>query len=358
MTNRGREFYMKKLTRVFVILLILTLTLSSFAACGQAKTDENGIILPPKFGDKITATDYSNPNNWIETQTDGDFDVDVFYLYPTAWSRGEGEPYLADIENTSMRATAPRVEGQNTAVFRDSANIYAPFYRQNDAVWGLGLTTEELQDYFRGAPYVDAAAAFEYYIDNYNKVKPFILASHSQGSSVMKAILQLYMAEHPDVYERMIAAYVIGYSVTEDDLKNYPHLKFAEGATDTGVIVSWNTEMPGVIEHNPVVLEGSIAINPISWTRDETPATAEQNLPSRVYESGAAADDYVEYEHYADAAVNLERGVVTCSTINPDEWSLPGAIGWPRGVYHGGDYELYFHSFKQNVADRIAAYMS
>jgi hypothetical protein len=348
---------MKRFSRFFVVLLILTLTLT---ACDRGvKTDKNGIVLPPKYGEKITATDYSDPNNWIEAETDGTFDVDVFYLYPTAWSRGEGEPYLADINNASMRGKAPVIEAQNTSAFRDSANIYAPFYRQNDAVWGLGLSPEELQEYFRGTPYTDAKAAFEYYIENYNNGKPFILASHSQGSSVMNAILQLYMADHPDVYERMIAAYVIGYSVTEDSLKEYPHLKFAEGATDTGVIISWNTEMPGVTERNPVILDGAMVINPITWTRDETPASAEQNLPSRVF----AADDtdatkYTDYESYADAALNLKRGVVMCSTVNPDEWSLPGAIGWPKGVYHGGDYELYFHSLKKNVADRIAAYMN
>jgi hypothetical protein len=346
---------MKKFKRIFAVLFIFTFALTSCG--GSVKTDENGIALPPKAGDKITATDYSNPNNWIETETGGTYDVDVFYLYPTAWTRGEGEPYLADIDNASMRTKAPVIEAQNTAAFRDSANIYAPFYRQNDAAWGLSLSPEELREYFRGAPYTDAAAAFDYYIENYNNGKPFILASHSQGSSVMNAILQLYMAENPDVYKRMIAAYVIGYSVTTSDLKEYPHLKFAEGATDTGVIISWNTEMPGVTERNPVILDGAIAINPISWTRDETPATAEQNLPSRVFDADDTdASKYIDYEHYADAAVDLSRGVVTCSTVNPDEWSLPGAIGWPRGVYHGGDYELYFHSLKQNVADRIAAY--
>jgi hypothetical protein len=343
--------------RILTLCLAAALSMCLLTACGGQLTDENGIVLPPKAGDDITPTDYSDPNNWIETQTDGTHDVDLFYLYPTAWSRNEGEPYLAEIDNASMRTRAPVIEAQNTAAFRDSANVYAPFYRQNDAVWGLRLTPEELQEYFRGAPYADAVAAFQYYLDNYNNGKPFILASHSQGSSVMNAILQLYMAEHPDVYERMIAAYVIGYSVTKDSLKEYPHLKFAESATDTGVIISWNTEMPGVTERNPVILEGALAINPISWTRDETPASAEQNLPSRVFaEDDTDATKYTDYEHYADATLDVSRGVVTCSTINPDEWSLPGAIGWPKGVYHGGDYELYFHSLKKNVADRIAAY--
>jgi hypothetical protein len=351
-----------RIPRIISLAVAVTLMLTIFlSSCGNApKTDKNGIVLPPKYGEKITPTDYSDPNNWIETQTDGSFDVDVFYLYPTAWNRAaSGEKsYLAAIDNSSMRAKAPVIEAQNTSAFRDYANIYAPFYRQNDAAWGLGLSPEELREYFRGAPYTDALAAFEYYIEHYNNGKPFILASHSQGSSVMIALLELYMAENPDIYERMIAAYVIGYSVTEQNLKDYPHLKFAEGKTDTGVIISWNTEMPGVTEPNPVLLSGAMVINPISWTRDETPAPASDNLPSRVFaEDDTDATKYTDYEHYADATLDLSRGVVTCSTVNPDEWSLTIASAWPRGVYHNGDYQLYFFSLKENVRERIEAYL-
>ena len=38
----------------------------------------------------------------------------------------------------------------------------------------------------------------------------------------------------------MVAAHVIGYSVTKDDLEANPHMKFATGETDTGVIISWH----------------------------------------------------------------------------------------------------------------------
>ena len=101
---------------------------------------------------------------------------------------------------------------------------------------------------------MDAFAAFDYYIKNYNNGRPFILASHSQGSNVMIFLLAEYMKEHPEVYKKMIAAYVIGYSVTDDYLAKNPHLKFAEGADDTGVIISYNTEAPSIPGKNPVVL--------------------------------------------------------------------------------------------------------
>ncbi|SMP71108.1 hypothetical protein SAMN06296020_12212 [Anoxynatronum buryatiense] len=38
------------------------------------------------------------------------------------------------------------------------------------------------------------------------------------------------MKEHPDVYTRMVAAYVLSYSITDDYLAENPHLKFASGS--------------------------------------------------------------------------------------------------------------------------------
>ncbi|MFR2406214.1 MAG: DUF3089 domain-containing protein, partial [Eubacterium callanderi] len=118
------------------------------------------------------------------------------------------------------------------------------------------------------------------YLEHENNGRPFILAGHSQGSNMLLYLLGEYMKAHPVVYRRMVAAYVIGYSVTGDYLAQNPHLRFAEAADDTGVIISYNTEAPGVTADNPVLLPGAKVINPISWTRDETLAPAEQSLGS------------------------------------------------------------------------------
>ena len=96
----------------------------------------------------------------------------------------------------------------------------------------------------------------------------------------MNFLLSEYMKTHPEVYSRMIAAYSIGYSITKDFLAKNPHLKFAEGPADTGVIISYNTEAPTIEGTSLLVLPGAIAINPITWTREEIPATVEQNLGS------------------------------------------------------------------------------
>ncbi len=41
-------------------------------------------------------------------------------------------------------------------------------------------------------PYADIVAALDYYFDNYNEGRSFILASHSQGSAIASLVLKDY----------------------------------------------------------------------------------------------------------------------------------------------------------------------
>ena len=98
------------------------------------------------------------------------------------------------------------------------------------------MTTAEGERGVAGIPTLDVLAAFDYYIKHYNNGRPFILAAHSQGSNILINLLAGYMKDHPDVYSRMIAAYVIGYPVTAQYLADNPHLKFATGAALTLIV--------------------------------------------------------------------------------------------------------------------------
>ncbi len=296
-----------------------------------------------------TPIDYREANSWLVI-ADRDLPVDIFYVYPTVYN---GSNLFSDINDPKVRAEAAHVYERQASLFAPLGNIYAPHYRQMGGPI-LGMSLEEQHKYSDSLPRLDLMAAFEYFLQHYNKERPFIIASQSQGSQhILRHILGPYMATHPDVYARMIAAYVIGYGVTSGYLADYPHLKFATGAIDLGVIISYNTEMPGVTAKNPVLPEGSIAINPVNWKRDATPATAAENLPSRI-ETG-----YNIYENrpaYADAKLNPSRGVVECSTQNPDDYVL--GPPFPYGSYHTGDYPLYYYSLRKNTEDRINAWFN
>lgn len=301
----------------------------------------------------VSATDYSRAEHWLAlpatTKT-----VDVFYLYQTAWRKqNETDPNINDIDNASMRTGSNAAFARTATAFETVGNIYAPYYRQADAVYTLTLPTlEERNAVIAGIPTLDAMAAFDYYIKHFNNGRPFILAGHSQGSAVLMNILAIYMKDHQDVYERMIAAYVIGDSVTENYLAENPHLKFATGAEDTGVIISYNTQSPNVAEgDNPLVVEGAVAINPINWSRDETPAGTEEGLGSFMPVGGV----FSKVPQYADATLDLDKGVVICATADEDGLHALNPALAP-GIYHSFDYLFYYFNLRANAADRVAAY--
>ncbi|MBR9982681.1 MAG: DUF3089 domain-containing protein [Desulfatitalea sp.] len=321
--------------------IILTLV-----ACGS---DHSGPV--------AVATDYSQEYHWLSLP-DVDKAVDVFYLYPTAWRRGDNEPYICEIDNPSMLAGSASVFTRTATAFEPFANIFAPYYRQADAAYALTLPLPELEALIAGIPTLDAVTAFDYYIKHFNHGRPFILAGHSQGSNVLINLLTGYLGDHPDVYQRMIAAYIIGYPVAAQIIEDNPHLKFAEGPDDTGVIISYNTQAPDVDPADNPVLSGQVGlvINPISWTRSEAVADTIEGLGSimpdpvtLVFEPGP---------QYADAQVDIANGVLICTTADEDYLFELTQHGFPRGVFHSFDYPFYYYNLRANAQDRINTYLS
>ncbi len=327
-----------------------------FAGCATTvKSPEPNVPLPPKMGDAITASDYSKKSAWLHLPN-SNHAVDVFFLYPTAWTRQPGAPLYCEMNNKSMHAGAAMMMKVEASAYKPVANLYAPYYRQVDAKWILSYPLEDMEEYFAGVPYVDAIAAFEYYLKHYNNGRPFILAGHSQGSAVTKAILKYYMPKHPEVFKRMVAAYVIGFFVSEEELKDFPHLKFAQGADDTGVIISWNVEAPDMKIDNPLAPAGSISINPINWSRGTETVPADKSLGSLV--CSKATGSVKRINKLADAKVNAQRGTVECSTVDIETYGSGVGGLFPRGVYHMNDYGFYYYNLRQNVANRIEKYLA
>ncbi|MEI7989867.1 MAG: DUF3089 domain-containing protein [Chloroflexota bacterium] len=314
-------------------------------------------------GNEITPTDYSKPEHWMNLPTAIDKPVDIFYLYPTSWQRAsKDDPYYSTIDNPMMLKNAKLNFDKQATAFAPVGNIYAPYYRQDDAGYTLSLSVADQAKVVGGIPKTDSIAAFDYYINHYNNGRPFILAGHSQGSILLGLLLSEYMKANPKVYARMIAAYVIGASITAPYLADNPHLKFAEGPDDTGVIISYNTEAPTISAPNPMILPGALVINPISWTRTETVATADQNLGSiAVNSDGTVVFDkdgnIPPVKNLADARVDLAKGALITSTPDIDKFSASnGAV--PKGIYHTSDYSFYYYNIRENAANRTKIYLS
>lgn len=311
----------------------------------------------PAFAAEETQIDYSNAANWYK-MPDITKDADTFFIYPTLYAAAnEGEPDYAAIDDTEMIAGIGEVYQIQASAFEETTNLFIPYYRQASIKAEIAsyIQTGSIDSALAATPLGDIMAALDYYFENCNEGRPFIIAGHSQGAAIAKLVLKTYFRKHPEYYKRMVAAYIIGYSVTQEDLDEYPHLKFASGETDTGVIVSWNTEGQYNVDtdaDNIVVLGGSIAINPLNWELDDTYAPASMNLGSLVMDEETGECEIKDIG--ADAQVNVKRGVVITNADAEPVTDLTEYFG-PQS-FHTGDYSFYYMNIRNNTAKRIAAY--
>ena len=339
---------------------ILVLTVAALAA--------SALLATSAAAAPVKATDYQSRSHWLYLpgKSVKPKKVAVFYVYPTAYSRllPDG-PIYATIDDPRMVPGAQVAFQRQATAFRTVGNVYAPYYRQIDATYQLSLPFAQQKKNIAGIPSTDVFAAFMYFLKHFDRGRPYILAGHSQGSAVLANLLAKYMKAHPAVYARMICAYVPGYPIQHSYLRQHPFLKFAKGRSDTGVIVSWNTEAPTIAAPSPVVQPGAIAINPITWTRKQTEASAARNRGSIELNPLTDGTPYLNadgtikrFKNIADARVDKAKGVVICSTVDAAHAPYFNSHGFPMGVLHTFDYALYFFSVRANAADRVAHYFA
>ncbi len=311
-------------------------------------------------------TDYSKKSSWYKIP-EITKDVDTFYVYATEYilsSLSEDAPDFATLDNAEMRQGVVIEYNAHATVFEDSTNVFVPYYRQSGLRYAGDIykKTGNIDEAISGQCYDDITAALDFYFENYNQGRPFIIAGHSQGSAIIRLVLKKYFKEHPERYRLMVAAYVIGYSITKEDLEDFPHMKFATGESDAGVIVSWNTEGHKNVEQNApnvAMLPHGICINPLNWKLDETYAPASQNLGSLIEDEVTGLP--IIGDAGADARLNLARGVIVTNAKvppMPEDVAKVAAQFFGSDARHDNDYTFFYNNIKDNVAKRIATYMA
>jgi hypothetical protein len=292
------------------------------------------------------APDYNSKENWmLIPENPKEFEVDVFWVYPTIYNSKESTNMPLNDESAKERAK--NASFKFAGVFRESANVYAPYYRQaggymlsaneSDKGKALGVSTGDIKD------------AFNYYLTNFNNGKPFIIAGHSQGAMVLLNIMKDLFLSDP-VREKLVAAYLIGWTVTKEDLNNYPFLKIAKTPEETGVIITYNTVADGFQDKTPTILSGAVVVNPLTWTTSEEIAPATLN-------KGAVFFDKDLHEtiipNYISAQIK-NGGLVVPRIANEDQLEMP----FGPGVYHNYDYLFFFENIRENVKERIKTFLT
>jgi hypothetical protein len=207
--------------------------------------------------------DYGDTTQWYVA--DRGAAVDVFYIVSTEcddYTLDGKTMHYADTRNDEIRAL---LHGEMEGVDRLLAgelNYYSPYYRQ---VTMETYTSDSLVDARMPLAYGDVRRAFDYYLEHYNNGRPFILAGFSQGAM---AVVDLLKAIDDATYGRMVAAYVIGYKVTDTNA----HIRPAQDSADLGVTICYNSVRDNSCAI-PILSDGNLmAINPVNWRTDATPA--------------------------------------------------------------------------------------
>ncbi|WP_291326383.1 DUF3089 domain-containing protein [Desulfovibrio sp. UCD-KL4C] len=286
--------------------------------------------------------DYSKPDTWLTIPTSTDKPVDVFWVYPTVYT---GKSPIAAIDDVQMRKAAKLTLSTQAAVFKDSANIFAPLYRQvNMSILGLDdLHKNQFLNYGKS----DIRAAFNYYLRELNNGRPFILASHSQGSVQVISLMKEVM-ENQSLRDKMVAAYAIGWGVTAKDLKNFAFLKICEKSNQTGCIVTYNCVEDGYQKKSPTILQGTYVVNPLNWTTSSKKVSASLNKGS-VFISNNLKPKLIP--NFCSAEIK-NGGLV----VEPKDTAQMTNMPFGKGVYHAYDYSLFFENLKENIAERIKSY--
>ena len=147
--------------------------------------------------------------------------ADVFYVYPTLLTDKKNKDWNANVWTSSIRQDVfQKAVKYQASAWLNAGDLYVPFYRQ--AHYRIFV-----EPYSRGGEpawevaYEDVKNAFQYYLKHYNKGKPIIIASHSQGSMHAKRLIKEFFDQKP-LKNQLVVAYLIGTRIFPMNLNPFP----------------------------------------------------------------------------------------------------------------------------------------
>jgi len=168
-------------------------------------------------------------------------DFDCFYIYPTVDLMG---PVGNHTDFSDVSPMVVPLQSQ-AARFSELCTVYAPLYRQ---ITILTFSSPKKDEYLEIA-YADVAAAFQYYLDHDNQGRPLVLLGHSQGSTMLRMLLQRKFDQVPELRSRLITALLIGGDVLVPPGgkvgETFQNLPVCTSETETGCVLAFRSYAEG-----------------------------------------------------------------------------------------------------------------
>ncbi|HUZ13588.1 MAG TPA: DUF3089 domain-containing protein [Caulobacteraceae bacterium] len=189
------------------------------------------------------APNYAERDDWVlAPDSPAPGAADVFFLHPTTY-RG-GKHWNGPITDPAAAAALTRVMLPNYAgPFAGVGAVYAPRYRQASLYTKSTLWDDALDA--RRFAYVDAKAAFDYFIAHLNHGRPFILVGVEQGGDLGARLLREEIAPDPALRGRLVAAYLIDTIVPADEHGPSSPVPACQRRDEAGCLVAWSAVRRG-----------------------------------------------------------------------------------------------------------------
>ncbi len=350
MSNYKSNFLFGGLQLVFLLLVIL-----NFFSCSPRNYTSSITYI---FKNDIEEPDYSDLNYWAahpfkadpSDNIPGDLKyekrdstADVFFIHPTTYT-DYNLPlgWNASINNVDLnRKTDNTTILYQASVFNKYCRVFAPRYRQANLQAFFSEGSDSAKKSLDVA-YEDVKAAFEYYLKNLNNGRPIIIASHSQGTLHAQWLLKEFFEGKP-LQSKLVCAYILGLPVFSG---YFSIIEPCKDSAATGCFIGWRTfkegyEAPFITKEK----QTAIVINPLTWTMDSLPASAELNKRGILRNFDKVIPGLVHAEIHRNVLwVNKPRffGNIFLATKN----------------YHIADYNLFYKNIRENVGTRIRSFLS
>lgn len=286
--------------------------------------------------------------------------VDVFFVHPTGYMNGAAWNSPLDPDSSTEENTSWMMANQASA-FNGAGRVYAPRYREASFFRYISASDDVARKAMDTA-YGDVLRAFEFFLANENKGRPFIIASHSQGSQHAFRLLQERIDGTPLV-DHMVAAYVIGSNITNEGVAGLKSIKACDTPQQTGCIIHWATMGEGGTP--PAGIRDLVCVNPLSWQRDGGRADAAGHQGAvpvsgsfSVRMIGRDVAQGMQFPPLGTAMPRLTsaecRGGYLYVTDLAD--SVFARIILPGKNYHGLDYPLFHMDIRRNAEQRVSAW--
>jgi hypothetical protein len=323
------------------------------------------------------APDYSDINNWAahpaikdnsdislnksNVQTKTSKEVDVFFVHPTTYYSSENwnQP-LSDIQANEL--TNNWVLLNQAGIFTTCCSVYAPRYRQ--ATLYSVLSDDPEGDKALDLAYQDVKESFKYFLNNLNQERPFIIASHSQGSWHALRLIEEFVVSS-QLKDKLITAYLVGMPLpTDKPTRSLKDLPVCSHKTQNHCFVTWNAITDNAdtsfyrdyarvwYEHNYESNQGKelVCVNPLTWSTDNKFADSSFNKGGVNFKLNNSIQPSQDVGVVGAQCINGLLHITNPTTPNYD-WFLFG-----DGNYHMHDYDLFYANIRNNVQTRIQAF--